>query len=105
MMEASETTPAQRMLLAWVDLETALRTALPACSVAPPTQPAELLAALRILQRIGAEEEVEVMALRETRNRIAHQPQEPPEAEALLYESRVRALRERLGAQARAGAG
>ncbi len=91
-----QTTPALRVLQAWCDLETALRGALPACSVAPPTQPSELLAALRINRRIGPEEEAEVMALRELRNRAAHTLEEPPEHEAARYEARVAELKGRL---------
>ena len=74
--------PADRILEAWVQLEAALREALPFCSVAPPTQPSELLAALRINHRIGPEEEARIMALRELRNRVAHDPVEPSVEEA-----------------------
>jgi hypothetical protein len=85
-------TPAARILNAWVELETALRAALPVCSVAPPTQPTELLAALRINHRVGPEEEARVLTLREARNRVAHTPDEPPEEEAVRYEREVAAL-------------
>jgi hypothetical protein len=85
-------TPAARILNAWVELETALRKALPVCSIAPPTQPTELLAALRINHRVGPEEEARVLTLREARNRVAHAPEEPPEEEAALYEREVAAL-------------
>ena len=90
-------TPATRIMNAWVELETALREALPVCSVAPPTQPTELLSALRINHRIGPEEEERILALRESRNRIAHTPEEPPEEEAARYEAEVAALRSHLG--------
>lgn len=89
-------TPATRILQAWVELETALREALPVCSVAPPTQPTELLSALRINHRIGPEEEERILALRGTRNRVAHTSEEPPEAEAAGYESEVEALKKGL---------
>jgi hypothetical protein len=80
---------AQRILEAWVELERALRSALPVCSVAPPTQPVELLSALRINHRIGEAEEEEIMDLRETRNRVAYDPAEPEEELAREYETRV----------------
>lgn len=86
-------TPATRILNAWVELETALRRALPVCSVAPPTQPTELLSALRINHRIGPEEEARITGLRETRNRVAHAPEEPPEDEAVRYETEVAILK------------
>jgi hypothetical protein len=84
--------PATRILDAWVELEKALRSALPFCSVAPPTQPSELLAALRINHRIGAQEEARILALRETRNRIAHDPGEPDVEEAATFEDEARRL-------------
>jgi len=86
-------TPATRILSAWVELETALRKALPVCSVAPPTQPTELLSALRINHRIGPEEETRIQILREVRNRVAHAPEEPPEEEVFRYEAEVAALK------------
>jgi hypothetical protein len=86
-------TPADRILNAWVALETALRKALPVCSVAPPTQPSELLSALRIHHRIGTGEEERILALRQTRNRVAHSPEEPSEAEAARFEEEVTRLR------------
>lgn len=89
-------TPATRIMKAWVELEAALRGALPVCSVAPPTQPTELLSALRINHRIGPEEEERILALREIRNRVAHQPGEPPEDEAIRYEEESAALRRTL---------
>jgi hypothetical protein len=92
----SVNTPATRIMNAWVDLETALRRALPVCSVAPPTQPTELLSALRIGHRIGAEEEERILALRRIRNRAAHVPEDPPEEEAAEYEAEVQAVVKRL---------
>ena len=89
-------TPATRIMTAWVELETALREALPVCSVAPPTQPTELLSALRINHSIGPEEEERILVLRQIRNRVAHSPQEPPEVEVTRYESEVAALKSRL---------
>lgn len=89
--------PATRIQNAWVELETALREALPVCSIAPPTQPSELLSALRINHRIGEAEEERVMALREIRNRVAFTPGEPPEAEASRYEAEVAQLKRLLG--------
>ena len=83
---------ADRILRAWSELEAALRAALPFCSVAPPTQPAELLSALRIIHRIGPEEEARILALREIRNRVAHDPEEPPEAETRTFEEEVAVL-------------
>ena len=96
-MSAESSGPAQRIMEAWVELERALRSALPVCSVAPPTQPAELLSALRINHRIGEGEESRILALRETRNRIAHQPEEPDETVAREYEAEVASLRAYLG--------
>ena len=81
--------PADRILDAWVRLETGLRNALPVCSVQPPTQPLELLSALRINGQIGLAEEERVLSLRETRNRVAHAPDEPPAEEAEAYEAEV----------------
>ncbi|MEJ2542171.1 MAG: hypothetical protein P8188_19780 [Gemmatimonadota bacterium] len=93
----SVNTPATRIMNAWVELEAALRQALPVCSVAPPTQPTELLSALRIGHRIGAEEEERILALRRIRNRAAHALEGPPEEEAAEYEAEVQALGKRLG--------
>ena len=89
--------PATRILEAWVELEKALRDALPFCSVQPPTQPAELLSALRINHQIGPEEESRIMALREVRNRVAHDPKDPREEEAQAFEREVREVIEFLG--------
>jgi hypothetical protein len=88
--------PSLRILQAWVELETALREALPACSVAPPTQPSELLSALRINHSIGPEEERCIHGLREIRNRVAHDPEEPREREAEWFGGEVQALLEKL---------
>jgi hypothetical protein len=87
-----EQTPAMRILSAWVELEAALRNALPDCSVAPPTQPAEVLAALLINRRIGAAEEGRIRTLREVRNRVAAVPEEPLAEEAERYEKEAAAL-------------
>ena len=92
-MEASASS---RILSAWVELESALRDALPVCSVAPPNQPSELLSALRINQTIGPEEEARVLHLREVRNRVAHDPEEPSHAEVDWFETEVDALRRKL---------
>ena len=81
--------PATRVLEAWVRLERGLRDALPVCSVQPPTQPTELLSALRINHRIGPEEEARILALREVRNQIAHSPEDPPPREADRFEQEV----------------
>ncbi len=78
---------------AWVDLEGALRGALPVCSVAPPNQPGELLAALRINHMIGQVEEDRILALREMRNRVAYEPRDPSEEEAARYEDQVADLK------------
>lgn len=91
--------PADRILAAWVELEDALRKALPVCSVAPPNQPGELLAALRINHRIGQEEEDQILELRDIRNRVAYEPGEPPEDEAVRYEARVDALKGHLSGE------
>ena len=88
--------PAYRILKAWSELESAMRAALPVCSVAPPNQPGELLAALRINHQIGSEEEARIQALREIRTRVAHDPDEPPEEEAARYEAEVDLLKEGL---------
>ena len=89
--------PANRILNAWSELEAAMRAALPVCSISPPNQPGELLAALRINHRIGLEEEERIQALREIRTRVAHDPGEPPEEEAAQYEAEVALLKEQLG--------
>ena len=88
--------PAARIFQAWIHLEEALRGALPVCSVQPPTQPAELLAALRIQGRLGPEEEASILDLRAIRNRIAHQEQDPPPQEADDFEAAVRTLLDHL---------
>jgi hypothetical protein len=88
----TERSNADRILQAWIVLEGALRRALPVCSVQPPTQPSELLSALRINHRIGAEEEARALALRETRNRVAHAPGDPNREEVDWFEAEVAAL-------------
>ena len=90
----SHDSPASRIPEARVELEKALRAALPVCSVQPPTQPAELLSALRINHQIGPEEESRIMALREIRNRVAHDPEDPPEEEVQGFEKEVREIME-----------
>jgi hypothetical protein len=92
-----ENTPSGRILAAWVKLEEGLRAALPVCSVAPPTQPSELLSALRINGTLGPEEEERIRDLREVRNRVAHDPTDPPEDEAKRFEEAVATLLEGLG--------
>lgn len=87
---------AEQVLKTWIDLETAMRDALPVCSVAPPTQPAELLAALRVNQRIDAEDEALIRLLREERNRIAHAEQEPAEEEVQSFVEAVAGLKRKL---------
>lgn len=89
----TESSNADRILHAWIQLESALRDALPVCSVQPPTQPSELLSALRINHRIGAEEEARVLILREERNRVAHAPGDPPRDQADRFEAEATALR------------
>ena len=89
--------PSSRILSAWVKLETALRGALPACSVAPPNQPSELLSALRINRTIGMEQEALIANLREIRNRVAHDPEELAEDKAVRFEAAVEDLVEALG--------
>lgn len=81
--------PATRILEAWVTLEEGLRAALPFCSIQPPTQPAELLSALRINHQIGPEEDSRIMALRDIRNRVAHDPEEPSREEGQRFEDEV----------------
>ena len=83
---------ATRILEAWTQLETALRAALPVCSFQPPNQPSELLSALRINHQIGPEEEAQILSLREIRNRVAHDPEEPSREEADLFEKEVETL-------------
>jgi hypothetical protein len=87
---------ANRILEAWIQLEKALREALPVCSVQPPTQPSELLSALRINHQIGHDEEARILSLREIRNRVAHLPDEPPCEEAGRFEEEVEALKAHL---------
>lgn len=83
---------ATRILEAWTHLERGLREALPVCSVQPPTQPSELLSALRINHQIGQDEETRILALREIRNRVAHAPDEPSHEEVDRFEKEVEAL-------------
>ena len=92
-----------RILESWIRLEDALRAALPACSVQPPTQPSELLSALRLNHRIGPEEEARIRALRELRNRVAHAPEEPASEEADRFQEEVQALMARLAGGAPGG--
>ena len=87
---------ATRILEAWIQLENALRESLPVCSVQPPTQPSELLSALRINHQIGHDEEARVLALRKIRNRVAHAPSEPSQNEADHFEEEVEALKAHL---------
>ena len=87
---------AERIAEAWIDLETAMRSALPACSVAPPTQPSELLAALRINRRIGPEEEDQIRTLRNERNRIAHAEEEPTVGQVQAFVEAASRLKEYL---------
>jgi len=94
---------ATRILEAWSRLEAGLRQALPVCAVQPPTQPLEMLSALRINGQLGPDEEEEVLALREIRNRVAHSPEEPEEAAAEEYESKVEDLLSGLGVSGRGG--
>jgi hypothetical protein len=89
--------PALRIMNAWVVLETALRNALPVCSVAPPTQPSELLSALRINHRIGIDEERRILALRELRNLAAYSGTDPSQEDAHRFEEEVEALKAHLG--------
>lgn len=84
---------ATRIMEAWIELERALRTALPVCSVQPPTQPSELLSALRINHRIDQDQEERILALREIRNRAAYAPEGPSPEEADAFEREVRDLR------------
>ena len=88
---------ARRIMEAWVELETAMRNALPVCSVSPPNQPTELLAALRINHRIGEGEEQRIVALRELRNRAAYQPEAPSREVADQFEAEVARLKGHLG--------
>lgn len=83
---------ANRILEAWIRLENALRASLPVCSVQPPTQPSELLSALRINHQIGPAEEARILALREIRNQVAHAPEEPSDEDARGFEIEVEGL-------------
>jgi len=96
---------ATRILKSWVELEEALRGALPVCSVQPPTQPSELLSALRINHQIGPEEEERILALREIRNRVAHSPEEPSAAEAETFAAEAAALMAQVSAHSAAQKG
>jgi uncharacterized protein YutE (UPF0331/DUF86 family) len=82
---------------AWIRLETALRKALPVCSIQPPTQPSELLSALRINGRIGPDEESRILALREIRNRVAHGAHDPSPTEANELDQEIDTLTALLG--------
>jgi hypothetical protein len=84
---------AHRILDAWIELETALRAALPVCSVQPPKQPLELLSALRINGQIGPAEEARILALRETRNQVAHAPEEPSGSDVERFLGEVKDLK------------
>lgn len=94
-----EHSPSMRILAAWVELEGALRKALPSCSVAPPNQPSELLSALRINGRIGPDEEARIRALRTTRNRVAVAPDEPDAEEADRFEAEAGSLAAQIGSR------
>ncbi len=87
---------AERIVRAWGELEDALRGALPVCSVAPPTQPSELVAALRVSGILGPEDEAHIAELRKVRLRAAFGGEEFPEVEAARYEEAVRSLVERV---------
>lgn len=89
--------PARRVMEAWIRLETALQKALPVCSIQPPTQPSELLSALRINGRIGPDEESRILALREIRNRVAHGAHDPSPTEVDGLEREVDELLALLG--------
>jgi trans-L-3-hydroxyproline dehydratase len=91
---AMEASASSRILSAWLALESDLRDALPVCSVAPPNQPSELLSALRINHAIGPEEEARILDLREVRNRVAHDPEEPSDAKVDWFEAEVKELRQ-----------
>lgn len=98
-MERSESDlAAQEILEAWRELEEALRTRLPSCAPAPPSQPGELVTALRLLGGLGPQEEVEIEELRRERNRVAHTPQAPSRDQVRRYRQRIAVLMERLGA-------
>jgi len=83
---------AASIITAWAELEASLRSALPACSLVPPTQPAELLAALRVNGVLGPREEERIMALRRRRNRVAHGMEEPSAEGAADYLAEVDSL-------------
>ncbi|MBT8397337.1 MAG: hypothetical protein HKO65_08600 [Gemmatimonadetes bacterium] len=95
-MTDPDTSPAARIFEAWARLEAALRNALPVCSVQPPTQPTELLSALRINHLIGPEEERAVLGLREIRTLAAHADEEPTAEKADRYEKDVAAVMAKL---------
>lgn len=84
---------AHKILHAWTELETALRAALPVCSVQPPKQPLELLSALRINGQVGPVAEARILALREIRNHVAHTPDEPSEKEVDRFLGEVQDLK------------
>jgi len=84
--------PSARMVAAWVRLENHLRKALPACVVSPPTQPSELLSALRISHAIDAEGEERIRTLRDLRNRAAHGIDHLTEEDAEAFEAEVASL-------------
>lgn len=92
MTREMDDSPEGRILAAWNELEAALRATLPVCVVAPPTQPFELLSALRINRVIGPEEEERIMALRQARNRVAHQTADLSPAEVASYRAEVEDL-------------
>jgi spore cortex formation protein SpoVR/YcgB (stage V sporulation) len=54
------------------------------------------LAALRLNQSIGAEEEALIRSLREERNRIAHAEEEPAEEDVRAFVEAVSTLKEKL---------
>jgi len=92
---------AERIVRAWTELEEALRGALPACSIAPPTQPSELVAALRVSGVLGPEDEARVAELREIRLRAAFGGEDLPDEDAARCEEAVRGLVERMRARGR----
>jgi hypothetical protein len=81
------------IITAWTELEASLRSALPACALVPPTQPAELLSALRINGVLGPEEEERIVALRRLRNRVAYGMEEPSPEAATAYLAEVDSLK------------
>ncbi|MFQ5536231.1 MAG: hypothetical protein ACE5GJ_02150 [Gemmatimonadota bacterium] len=97
--------PESRIQDAWVRLEAELRSALPVCAVAPPTQVEELLSALRINGVTDPDTEDRVRELRRRRNEAAFAAGMPTVQDAEAFEAEVDAVISRFRSHFRSGRG